>query len=88
MVDAGDAVVPRSDATGFTFAQASAPELLAGLDRACDWFASQHGWQRMQRTAMERDSSWDAAAIRYLDLYYDLLADFESNYALSKRHVA
>jgi starch synthase len=76
VVDAGDAQEPPSDATGFSFAEPSAAELLAGLDRACVRFASQHAWQRMQRTAMQRDFSWDMAARRYLELYCALMPSF------------
>jgi starch synthase len=88
VVDAGDAAVPPSDATGFGFAGESGAELLAGIDRACARFASQSIWQRMQRTAMQRDFGWDAAAMRYLELYYELLPGFEADDTAPERRAA
>ena len=73
VVDAGEATLPVQNATGFTFAEDNAAGLLACLDRARDRFSSRHAWKQMQRTAMRRDYSWDNAASRYLDLYYELL---------------
>ena len=55
-------------ATGFNFAGREASGLLAGLDRARARFASRNTWQRMQRTAMQRDFSWQTAARHYLEL--------------------
>jgi starch synthase len=79
VVDAGDAPIPRAGATGFGFAEETAEGLLAGLDRACAWFARQHTWQRMVRTALDRDFSWDTAARQYLKLYDELVLGFEAD---------
>ena len=88
VVDAGDAALPRSGATGFTFAEASHAGLLAGLVRALARFASRDTWQLMQRTAMTRDFSWDTAARRYLELYRTLLPGFAFDDAVPRRRVA
>jgi starch synthase len=87
-VDAGDAKEPQSDATGFSFAEANVAGLLAGLDRACDRFANQHAWQRMQRTAMQRDFSWDTAARRYVELYRELLPGLGFDEPMPQRRAA
>jgi starch synthase len=79
VVDADDAPMPRAGATGFGFAKETAGGLLAGLDRACAWFASRHTWHRMVRTAMERDFSWDTAARHYLKLYDEMVPGFEAD---------
>jgi starch synthase len=73
VVDAGDAADPGGDATGFSFAGESASGLLAGLDRARARFANRDAWERIQRTAMERDFGWPIAARRYLALYDELV---------------
>jgi len=79
VVDAGDATVPILGATGFSFAEESAEGLLAGLDRALFRFHHQDTWRRMQRTAMERDFSWRAAARRYLTVYGELVPGFAAS---------
>jgi len=43
-----------------------------------DGQARQHTWQRMVRTPMERDFSWDTAARHYLKLYDELTPGFEA----------
>jgi starch synthase len=73
VVDAGDAAEPSGDATGFNFGGDGASGLLAGLDRARIRFAHRDAWQRMQRTAMQRDFSWQTAARHYLALYDELV---------------
>jgi starch synthase len=88
VVDAGDAPMPRAGATGFGFAEESPAALLAGLDRACARFAGRDIWQLMQRTAMARDFSWDAAALRYLDLYHELLPGLRLHDPAPQRRVA
>ncbi len=57
-------------ATGFVFDDASAAALRGTIDWLADhWWMNREGWKQMQRRAMTRDFSWDAAARSYLDLY-------------------
>jgi starch synthase len=56
-------------ATGFSFAPASAQELLATVRRAVDLYRDPAAWLAVQRGAMAFDVSWDASAVRYREVY-------------------
>ncbi len=58
-----------SDATGIRFEQASAPALLAALERALATYRDPIAWAAMRRAAMARDASWTASALQYVNLY-------------------
>jgi starch synthase len=72
-----DSVVPvtpgtlkAGTATGFGFAEFTAEALLGAVREA----VALHGaggakWDKVRRTAMARDSSWESAASQYEDLY-------------------
>jgi starch synthase len=55
--------------SGFLFQEMKAEALLAAARRALAVQREPAAWQAMQRAAMARDFSWDAAARRYADLY-------------------
>jgi starch synthase len=55
--------------TGFLFEGAESAALVAALRRALAAYADPARWRRIQRAAMARDFSWEAAARRYADLY-------------------
>jgi starch synthase len=62
------------DETGFKFWGYDGAQLLSGLRFALSVHRNHpKHWQRMIRTAMSRDFSWDASARKYAELYRDLL---------------
>jgi starch synthase len=60
------------DSTGFLFAQPSEESLVQAVRRALAAYGNPAAWREVQRAAMARDFSWDAAARRYADLYLRL----------------
>jgi len=58
--------------TGFLFDEMNAAALTGAVQRALRSYQDPAEWRRMQRAAMARDFSWDAAARRYADLYLRL----------------
>jgi starch synthase len=73
-VTSGDAV----KATGYTFTEPTCHELEACLRRACADFHDQRAWNRIRRSAMQQDFSWDRSARQYAALYRNLLSDGKS----------
>lgn len=73
VIDANEAALRDGVATGFVFSPVEAGPLAVALERACDLFAEQPGWQKVQKRAMTRDVGWDLAAGRYLAVYQDLV---------------
>jgi starch synthase len=71
--DAGTAKAPATPGTGFVFRPASTTAMLAGLERAVARFRTPD-FMDIRRAAMSRDSSWDASARQYVDLYRSLHA--------------
>lgn len=72
-----DTVIDAADAkrgNGFVFDEPTAAALLAAIRRAANAWKDQQLWQRLQRNGMARDFSWDAPALRYVELYSALLA--------------
>ena len=60
--------------TGFTFADYTAPALLAAMLRARAVFAKPHIWKKLQIAGMRQDFSWDRSAREYVKLYESALA--------------
>ena len=58
--------------TGFLFAEAERPALVAAVRRALAAYADPARWSSIQRAGMARDFSWSAAARRYAALYLGL----------------
>ena len=58
--------------TGFLFEEMNEGSLLSAVKRALAAYRDPSAWRSMQRAAMARDFSWDAAARRYADLYQRL----------------
>ncbi len=73
-------------ATGFLFDGERASDLFHALGRAFDAFAHPPCWRVLQRNAMLRDSSWDAPAARYHDLYRALTGVPSAPSARAPRH--
>ena len=62
----------QDGATGFVFDRLDPDTLLETAGRAVAAWRDQAGWREIQRAAMARDFSWEAAARRYADLYLRL----------------
>ena len=58
--------------TGFVFERLEPRALLEAARRAAWSWRAPQAWRKLQRAAMARDFSWDAAARRYADLYLRL----------------
>lgn len=59
-------------ATGYLFEEAKEEALVRTVERALAAYGNPAAWREVQRAAMARDFSWDAAARRYADLYLRL----------------
>ena len=55
--------------TGFVFDPFEEEPLVGAVLRGIDTYRNPPEWQRMIRTAMERDFSWERSVRRYLDVY-------------------
>ena len=63
-----------SDTTGVRFEAATAPALLAAIERAVDIVRTPDRLAAFRSSAMARDSSWTASAMQYVQLYRSLRA--------------
>lgn len=59
----------RGTGTGFKFADYTATAMMGSLYEALYAYSDGETWRTIQRNAMSRDNSWDAAARRYIELY-------------------
>jgi starch synthase len=68
-----DTVEPYDDltgkGTGFRFDQADGTGLMWALDRALAARGEEKAWQKLMRSGMSRDFSWDRSARAYVELY-------------------
>ncbi|OGA64864.1 MAG: starch synthase [Betaproteobacteria bacterium RIFCSPLOWO2_12_FULL_67_28] len=69
VIDCTPTTLANGSASGFLFETASAPALLAAIERALAAYREPALWQRLQRQAMARDFGWDASARAYAALY-------------------
>jgi len=60
---------PQRGATGFKFAEYSAPALVRRMREALSVFRDRNMWLQLQKNAMGEDFSWDNSAMRYIELY-------------------
>lgn len=58
--------------TGYHFHEDKPAALLAAARRAVDCFRKPRSWRRLVVAGMRRDSSWDASARAYIDLYREI----------------
>lgn len=77
VVDVTSTRAEEEGATGYTFTDATADDLVACVTRACAGFQDKASWRQLQRNAMERDFGWDRSAKLYLAVYRDLLRGSE-----------
>ncbi|MCD6116197.1 glycogen synthase [bacterium] len=68
-----DTIIPvtnkKGEGTGFTFEKYSATGLLKGINSALKFWANKEEWKNIQKRCMQRNSSWEIAATRYVSLY-------------------
>ena len=64
----------RNIGNGFVFEKYESKALLSIVKKAVRAFQDKKGWHRLQRRAMEFDSSWERSAERYIELYRQALA--------------
>lgn len=69
VIDANEAALRDGVATGIAFSPVTVDALVAAIHRACDLYADQDLWLRVQRRAMTRDVGWGVAAATYTALY-------------------
>jgi len=60
--------------TGFKFARYSGADLLQTLRRALAMYSNRERWEKLMRTGMQKDFSWNRSAAEYGRLYESLLA--------------
>jgi len=77
IIDANEAASAARVATGFQFFPVTPDALREALRRAVRAFAEPKVWARLQNQGMNADVSWDRSALRYADLYAELLANKE-----------
>ncbi|MCY0096595.1 glycogen synthase GlgA [Hoeflea ulvae] len=77
IIDANEAASAARVATGFQFSPVTPDALREALRRAVRAFADPKVWARLQNQGMKADVSWDRSALRYADLYAELLANKE-----------
>lgn len=73
VVDVTPEALAAGQASGFTFAEASAQGLLEAIQRGLVLYRDKSAWTAVQRVGMTRDFSWRVSANRYLDLYRQCL---------------
>lgn len=73
VIDANEAALTSSVATGFQFSPISGDALANAIDRACDLFQQPDVWSKMMTNAMRQPVGWDTSAAAYKRLYDGLL---------------
>jgi starch synthase len=61
-------------ATGFVFEKFDRPSIVAAIRRAFALKQRRLEWKAVVRRAMEQDFGWEASALRYVDVYRELIA--------------
>ncbi|ATX81651.1 glycogen synthase (ADP-glucose) [Mariprofundus ferrinatatus] len=64
----------RGDATGIHFSDATPEAFDKAVEQAIALFRNKTIWARIRSNALKRDSSWEASAAKYAELYGKLLA--------------
>ncbi|HXH64119.1 MAG TPA: glycogen synthase GlgA [Mariprofundaceae bacterium] len=62
----------KGKSTGFAFTAANAASLAGAVDRAVEVYHRPAAWNPLRNRAMRRDSSWEASARSYAELYRQL----------------
>jgi starch synthase len=70
---------PRTgEGNGFTFSEYDPWELFAAIVRALELYRFKDIWRTLQQRGMAADHSWQASAMRYVEVYRDALAFHKS----------
>jgi len=69
VVDASETNINNKTATGFVFDKTDRNDFLQTLRHAIDLYENKKIWNQMTMTAMQKDSSWQSSAEKYLELY-------------------
>jgi len=67
------------EGNGFTFRNFNAHDMLYTIQRAIDFYHQEEVWGNIVRTAMTQDYSWGQSALKYDQLYADLMTGSESH---------
>lgn len=62
------------EGTGFVFKKYDSDEMLKEIKRAIKTFEDKKVWQKIMRSGMKLDFSWDVSAKRYIELYKTMLS--------------
>jgi len=73
VVDYAEASLAAGSANGFSFMEATAPALLAAIQRALAVWHKPRIWRKLQQNGMASDWSWSGPARRYAELYRQLV---------------
>lgn len=73
VVDADFGTIKGGTATGFSFIEPTAHELIACVKRAIALFNQPIAWRKVRANAMRQDFGWDRSAGAYADLYRGLV---------------
>ncbi len=79
-----DSVVDAAmqDATGFVFEEPNGASMCQALERCIDFYRNcSQDWVRMRIRAMRMDFSWARSADKYIQLYSELVPEFQPGYA-------
>ena len=67
--------VTEDGANGFKFSDYTPGAMVAALRRALDVYRDAGQWTALQRTGMQRDSSWDVSAREYVKVYRSSISE-------------
>ncbi|ABG32399.1 glycogen synthase [Roseobacter denitrificans] len=73
IIDANEAALAATCATGVQFAPVTPDALSHAIDRCCDLFAERKTWSGMMRCAMRHPVGWETSSKAYLEVYDRLL---------------
>jgi starch synthase len=62
------------EGNGFSFSHFNAHDMLYTVRRALSFYKQKNIWEKIMRSAMEKDYSWAKSAFKYNQLYADLLS--------------
>ena len=74
VIDSNEAAIAARVATGFQFSPVTTDALREAIRQAIRTFRDSKAWARLQNQGMNADVSWDRSALRYANLYAELLA--------------
>jgi len=73
IIDANPAALEAGVATGLQFDAGSAHALYEAIRRAVRLYGDEKTWRKIQRRGMKSDVSWRTSAVRYAELYANLI---------------